>query len=337
MRPTLALALSLALAACGGASSTPTTPDAAAADTAATPDRSVTPDVPVTPDATVTPDAEPPPDAPAEPDVPAAVAEMIRARPYASRVPSTYTAARAWPLVVVLHGYGAAGGAQALYLGLTTAFERRGFLLATPDGTMDASGRRFWNATNACCNFAASPVDDVAYVTAVIDDMSARYRVDPARVYLVGHSNGGFMSHRMACERADRVAGIVSLAGATWADSMRCAPSRPVSVLQVHGVNDTTIQYMGGTVAGGVPAYPSARATVASWARLNRCATTFTETDTRVDYVSEAPGAETRVGRHEGCMGGAAELWTMDATGHIPGLMPNWADAVFDWLQAHAR
>jgi polyhydroxybutyrate depolymerase len=118
---------------------------------------------------------------------------------------------------------------------------------------------------------------------------------------------------------------------------MRCAPTRPVSVLQVHGVNDPTIRYTGGSVSGGLPAYPSARDTVASWARLNRCATMFTETDMRADYVSEAPGAETRVGRHEGCMGGAAELWTMDATGHIPGLTPNWADAVFDWLQAHAR
>jgi len=336
MRPTLPLALSFALAACGGATLPSTTPDAAAADTAVTPDRTAAPDA-AAPDAAVTPDAEPPADAPAEPDVPAADAELIRTRPYAHRVPSSYTAARAWPLVVVLHGYGAAGSAQALYLGLTTAFERRGFLLATPDGTMDASGRRFWNATNACCNFAGSRVDDVAYVTAVIDDMSARYRVDPARVYLVGHSNGGFMSHRMACERADRVAGIVSLAGANWADPMRCAPTRPVSVLAVHGVGDTTILYVGGSVSGGVPAYPSARETVASWARLNRCATTFTDTDMRADYVSEAPGAETRVGRHEGCMGGAAELWTMDGTGHIPGLNASWADAVFDWLQAHAR
>lgn len=333
--PRAALLFALALAACGGTSST--APDATSPD-------AVVPDVTAPQDATqdatqdASQDAPATPDAPAEPDVPEAVAALIRARPYQRRAPSTYTADRAWPLVVVLHGYGAAGFVQAAYLGITAASERRGFLLATPDGTLDPTGRRFWNATDACCDFGGRAVDDVAYVTAVIDDMSARYRVDPGRVYVLGHSNGGFMTHRMACERADRVAAAVSLAGATWGDAARCTPARTVSVLQVHGVADPTILFEGGTLAAGGPAYPSARATVAAWARLNRCATAFTEGTPRADYVPDAPGTETRVGRHEGCAaGGAAELWAMDGVGHVPVFNAAWSDAVFDWLEAHAR
>jgi polyhydroxybutyrate depolymerase len=153
----------------------------------------------------------------------------------------------------------------------------------------------------------------------------------------VGHSNGGFMAHRMACDRAARVAAIVSLAGAQWSDPSRCAPTEAVSVLQVHGLDDDTILYMGGSTAGtDTTMYPGARATVAAWGRLNRCGD-FADTGMTFDYVTAAPGNETHVGRHAGCMGGAAELWSMDATGHIPAFSPAWAEAVIDWLEMHPK
>ena len=96
---------------------------------------------------------------------------------------------------------------------------RLGFLYAFPDGTRDRLGNRFWNASDACCDLFQSGVDDVAYLTAVIDDMSARFHVDAKRIHLVGHSNGGFMSHRYACDRAERVAAFVSLAGDNYKDA----------------------------------------------------------------------------------------------------------------------
>ncbi len=309
---TLCVALALT-AACSG--SDPVAPPDARAPADVAPD--VSPDV-------------------SEPDVPAAVAALVRARPYQQRVPSSYDGSRAVPLVVLLHGYGANGSVQSAYLGLSQLYEQRGFLLALPDGTVDRNGSRFWNATNACCDFANTGVDDVAYVTAVIDDMSARYRVDPRRVYLIGHSNGGFMSHRMACDRAARVAAIVSLAGATWADPSRCAPSEPVAVLEVHGTVDDEVRYDGGTTLSDQDRYPSARDTVASWARLNRCGD-FADTGMRFDYVTDVAGPETRVGAHAGCMGGAAELWTMEGVGHVPGFSPAWIAAVYDWLMAHPK
>lgn len=272
-----------------------------------------------------------------EPDVPEATAALIRARPYQSRVPSSYDGTRALPLVVLLHGYSASGLVQAAYFGFNTLYESRGFLLAYPDGTIDRNRQRFWNATNACCDFGGTRVDDVAYLTAVIDDMAARYRVDPRRVYLVGHSNGAFMSHRMACDRAPRIAAIAALAGSQWNDPARCVPAEPVSVLQMHGTTDPTIRFDGGSTAGGAAAqYPSARDSVASWARLNRCGD-FAETGMRFDFVTDVAGEETHSGRHAGCMGGAAELWTMDGVGHVPAFSSAWATAVYDWLEAHPK
>lgn len=275
-------------------------------------------------------------DAPA--DVPASDAGLVGVRPYRKRIPRSYDSSRPTPLVILLHGYGASGMAQDLYFRLGALAEERGFLYAYPDGTVDASGRRFWNATDACCDFAHSGVDDVAYITAIIDDMSARYNVDERRIYLVGHSNGGFMSHRMACELSTRVAAIVSLAGANWLDSSRCKPSSPVAVLQIHGDADTIIAYDGGTTAsfGGGP-YPGARATVAGWAMRNGCGSALESTGMMLDLVPDIPGAETRVEAHRDCRAGAAELWTIQGGGHVPGLQPSFAATIYDWLSAHPR
>jgi len=121
-------------------------------------------------------------------------------------------------------------------------------------------GKRFWNATDACCNLDRKEgIDDVAYVSQIIDDVTARYNVDPKRIYLVGHSNGAFMSHRFACEMGSRVAAIVTLAGMQWNDPAKCPGGSPVSVLHVHGDADDTILYAGGVSEIGT--YPSAKQT----------------------------------------------------------------------------
>jgi polyhydroxybutyrate depolymerase len=261
-------------------------------------------------------------------------AGLVGARPYRSRVPRSYDPARPTPLIVLLHGYGASGMVQDLYFGLGRLVDERGFLYAYPDGTLDATGKRFWNATDACCDFMRTGVDDVAYITAIIDDLSARYNVDPRRVFVVGHSNGGFMANRLACDRASRLAAIVSLAGAAWADRARCPAGSPVAVLQVHGDRDDIVLYEGGVF--GTARYPGAVETVAGWAQRNGCGA-LESTGMMLDIESAIPGAETRVARHTGCAGGAAELWTIQGGGHVPSFQATWPGMVVDWLYAHAR
>jgi polyhydroxybutyrate depolymerase len=242
------------------------------------------------------------------------------------------------PLVVVLHGYGAAGLGQSVYFGMTTLADREGFLLAYPDGTVDAAGRRFWRASRACCDFAGTNVDDIAYLNAVLDDVQARYRVDAGRVYLVGHSNGGFMAHRMACAASSRIAAIVSLAGATGVDDdYPCAPTSPVGVLQVHGTQDATVRFNGGILTAGEAArYPGAQATVDRWRSLQQCGP-FAEVAPTLDLDSAVAGPETTVTRAASCARGGVELWTLTGSAHIPALTPEFARQAWAFLQRHAR
>jgi polyhydroxybutyrate depolymerase len=265
----------------------------------------------------------------------AAAAPLIAARPYDTTIPTNYSDKKPWPLVILLHGYGASGAAQELLFGLGREASRLGYLFALPDGTVDKDGKRFWNATDACCDLGQTGVDDVAYVDALITDMAARYSVDKRRVFLVGHSNGGFMSYRMACDRSERIAAFVSLAGANFANTTRCKPSEPVAALQVHGDMDTAVPYQGGT--NGTRTVPSAQQSVAFFAQLGGCgATPVPGSD--IDVDDDLAGNETKVQRWEGCKRGGAELWTIVKGSHVPILRrPGWAEQVWTWLSAHAK
>lgn len=160
--------------------------------------------------------------------------EFGGARPVTLHVPNAYSCERPAPLIIALHGYTASSSDIDRYFGMTAEADRRGFLFAAPDGMKDRTGAPFWNATRACCNFGNVTTDDSTYLSQLVVDISAAYNVDAKRVYFVGHSNGGFMSYRMACDHSEQVAAIASLAGAMVDDVSLCTPTTSVSVLGHH-------------------------------------------------------------------------------------------------------
>jgi polyhydroxybutyrate depolymerase len=256
-------------------------------------------------------------------------------RPVTVHVPPGIDPAKPAPLVILLHGFGASGLVQELVFRLEPESDKRGFLYAHPDGTIDMDSKRFWNATNACCDFGNTMVDDVAYLSGLVKEISEKHAVDPKRVFFTGHSNGGFMSHRLACDKPDLVAAIASLAGSTFLDPASCKAAEPVSVLQIHGTKDDSVLYDGEAING--VGYPSATETVAIWGGKNGC-NAAAEMAMAIDIDAPLDGNETIVTRHGNCKpGGAAELWTMQGAGHIPGLGPNFAPAIVDWLFAHPK
>ena len=259
-------------------------------------------------------------------------------RPTKVYVPSGYVAGTPMPVVILLHGYGASGAIQEAYFQLKPEAEKRGFLYAHPDGTPEPSGgKKFWNATDACCDFGAPKIDDVAYLSGLVTEIASRWTIDPKRVHFVGHSNGGFMSHRMACDKANVVASIVSLAGDNWNDASKCQPSEPVSVLQIHGTADMTIAYDGGMT---VTKFPSAQQSVLDWVALDGCDATPDTSLPPLDLETTLAGDETTKQRWAtGCKASTdVELWTIVGGGHIPSLNKAiFAPDVADFLFAHPK
>ncbi len=264
-------------------------------------------------------------------------------RPVTVHVPASYDASRPAPLLIALHGYSSSGNEINSWFGLGGPAQRAGYVYAAPDGTQDNNGNRFWNATDACCNFDGSTVDDVAYLSGVIAEIQGKLAIDPERIALVGHSNGGFMSYRMACKRADLVAAIVSVAGETFANPADCTPSTPVSVAQVQGTADEVINFDGGgPVTSGTGPYPGAQASAAAWAKNDGCGVTASTLSTKIDVDADlADGsnpAETTVQEWPDCKAGSTvQLWTIPNGHHGPSVTPAFADAVIQFLVDHPK
>lgn len=217
------------------------------------------------------------------------------------------------PLVVLLHGYTATGELQDVYLGVSATGADLGYLTLTPNGTTDTRGNQFWNATDF-----GQLVDDAGYLEAMIDLVIAGYNADPDRVYLVGHSNGGFMANKLACDIPDRIAGIAAIAGGIFGEGSDCLD--PMRVIFVQGTDDGTVPYEGGVFLGG--RVLGAEDTTDRWRTAGECSDTSTSLGP-FDFDLLVEGDETTVTVWDDCVSGLpVELWRMEGSGHIPGFLP---------------
>ena len=260
-------------------------------------------------------------------------------RPVEVRVPDGYDAKKPAPLLLMLHGYSAGGLSFELYLKMSSIADAHGFFYVAPDGTVDKKGNRFWNATDACCDEDHTGIDDEKYLTDLVSEIRSFYSIDPKRIFVLGHSNGGFMANRLACNRADVFAAAISLAGANWADASKCNPTVPIGFLQIHGTADKEVLY-GGDSGSGVlgSAYPGAEQTIATWATKNGCADPLVDTGTKIHVDADMTGTETSVLRHDGCkQNGAAELWKVAGAPHIFAFAPEALETTWKFLSDHAK
>ena len=168
------------------------------------------------------------------------------------------------PLLMVLHG--SAGSGEDMMTVTRRGFERLAdkekFVVVYPDAL-----ERRWNDQGGT-------VDDVGFLLAIVDKLVADGLVDKNRIYVAGISNGGMMAQRLACEQADRIAGIATVAGGLPEPlQATCKPARALPVLVIHGTEDPIVPWSGGAVAGfeDFGKVLSARETAKFWAANNRC------------------------------------------------------------------
>ena len=248
------------------------------------------------------------------------------------RMPGNHDYSRPLPVVVSLHGYSGNGLSNAAYMHHFDSIHENEHLLIYPDGTSNWLGMRYWNATDACCQNVASatPVDDVSYILALIDEAILNYGADPDGVVITGLSNGGFMSHRMACEAGGSIRAIVALNGVTWDDFSKCPDTGRPDILHVHSTADGVIAYNGGAIWG--IDYPSATETIGYWADRSGCDTTWTSLGTR-DLSGDDGNDDTDEFEFLNCnSGNRVTHWRINDGSHVPPLNdPGWSDQTIGW------
>ncbi|KQW46387.1 MULTISPECIES: PHB depolymerase family esterase [unclassified Roseateles] len=241
---------------------------------------------------------------------------QVSGRKVLVHLPTGYDASKPAPLVLAFHG----GGGHAEYMaddakyGLQKKADEAGFVVAFPNGYSKLPGGKFatWNAGGCCGDARDKGSDDVGFARATVKAIQARYSIDAGRVFATGMSNGGMLSHRLACEAADVFRAVAAVAGTDATAS--CTRSKPISVLHIHARDDTHVLFNGGAGADAfrdeskVMAFTSVADTISRWVQRNRCTAPPQRT-------LDQPGAYCET--HSGCAGGTAvQLCVTETGGH---------------------
>jgi polyhydroxybutyrate depolymerase len=145
-------------------------------------------------------------------------------------------------MVMSFHGLSSNAQVNFSYTNFTSIADTAGFILIHPQGTI-YNGLSHWNVGGFTLG---STVDDVGFVSTLLDAISNSYNIDQDRIYSTGMSNGGYMSFLLACQLSDRIAAVASVTGSMTPQTYdACDPQHPTPVLQIHGTSDGTVPYDG--------------------------------------------------------------------------------------------
>jgi polyhydroxybutyrate depolymerase len=173
-------------------------------------------------------------------------------------------------VVLAFHGATMTGPMMAWFTRLNAKSDAAGFLAVYPNGTGDQLSF-FWNGGNCCGAAARDEVDDVGFIRALLDDLATAYNVDPRQIFAAGISNGAMMTYRLASELSDRIAAVACVGGTMATDA--CCPTRPISILHIHGTDDEFVPFAGGVGSKSITGahYASVERTIGAWVRANGC------------------------------------------------------------------
>jgi polyhydroxybutyrate depolymerase len=193
-------------------------------------------------------------------------------RDYCIHVPPSYDKNRSMPLVIALHGGGTTGKMTEILTlgGFNTLADRDGFVVVYPDGI-----GRHWDDGREGARYYThkEKIDDVGFISSLIDHLVNELNIDNKSVYVTGISNGATMSNRLACELSEKISAIAPVAGA-MPKGLNCSPSKPISVLAINSVEDPLVPWGGGDIRLGflkVGKVLSVNETVSYWAIHDNC------------------------------------------------------------------
>ncbi len=189
-----------------------------------------------------------------------------RKRTYRVHMPRGFKAGKRLPLFIMMHGGQMTGIQMERITGLSDTADDNNFVVVYPDAIGIYKGRLYWNDSRV------PEVDDVKFISALIDKLTESADIDHRRVYVAGYSNGGGMANFLGVAISDKIAAIASVAGTIVKDmDKKWQPKRPVPVLYFHGTADQLAYYEGGTAGTFRGSSLSAEEFIQWWINKNCC------------------------------------------------------------------
>jgi polyhydroxybutyrate depolymerase len=160
-------------------------------------------------------------------------------RAYLLHVPKTIPSNRPMPLVICLHGFAEWPAHVMRLTHWNQLADEFGFLVVYPRG----SGFPFRWRCGGWLSKQDGLSQDVQFISDLIDQLKKEYKIDEARIYANGLSNGGGMAFMLAGQLSERIAAFGGVAGAYVLPWTEYRPKRPVPAIIFHGTADPIVPF----------------------------------------------------------------------------------------------
>lgn len=181
-------------------------------------------------------------------------------RSYLLHIPPGVNLAHPVPVVFVFHEHTETASSMQTLTGFNDISDKAGFIVIYPEGFGMS-----WNAGTCCGAAVTKNLDETAFIRQILADLRTIVNIDAKRIYATGFSNGAAVSYQLACKMSDIFAAVAPVAGPLFTDP--CRPSRPISVMHVHGLKDDMSPYEGGGDYNTTPVED----VIHAWVQLDGC------------------------------------------------------------------
>lgn len=196
-------------------------------------------------------------------------------RSYRIYIPAINDGVKKVPLVFNMHGLGSNGFEQEAYGDFRTIADTADFIIVSPNGSNVIFTIKGWNTFNTI----GTGIDDLEFISRLLDTVAAKYPVNTNKVYATGMSNGGFMSYELACFMSNRITAIASVTGSmTEERRTKCDAKHATPIMQIHGTADNTVGYDGTNYLSTSPKFTHIDSLMQYWVTFNGCGTSALKT-----------------------------------------------------------
>lgn len=267
-------------------------------------------------------------------------------RSYILHLPPNFKKDKSLPLVIAFHGGGGNAANMVNMSGFSEKADKENFIVAYPNGSGRMGNILLTFNAGGCCAYAMrEKVDDVAFISKLIDTLVAEYGVDKKRVYLTGFSNGAMISGYLAAKLSDKIAAAAPVSGSIFASSPK--PNGKVAILLINGTDDTAVPYDGGMSdrakisPNQSEPYSSVKDGAKYWAKNSGCSDTPEKTVKGNVTTEKFTGCAAQADVEVISIKGGLHAWPGGKKGREAADEPskdlNATDVIWDFFKAHHK